>query len=38
MANTQFDPIFKQLNAIILGKQLVLKQLLMICCLQIYWV
>ncbi|MFC2506742.1 MAG: AAA family ATPase [Kingella sp. (in: b-proteobacteria)] len=28
MANTQFDPIFKQLNAIILGKQLVLKQLI----------
>lgn len=27
MSNPQFDPIFKQLNAIILGKQSVLKQL-----------
>ena len=28
MPNPAFDPVFKQLNAIILGKQTVLKQLL----------
>lgn len=28
MANTTFDPIFKQLNAIILGKQAILKQII----------